>query len=100
MFKQEVPEIYDRIIEIKNIARDPGSRTKISVYSSDSSIDPIGSCVGMRGIRVQSIIKELKGEKIIIIDHHHIKKVASIREVAASIAPVVLVASSATDAPP
>jgi N utilization substance protein A len=67
LFKQEVPEIYDRIIEIKNIARDPGSRTKISVYSSDSSIDPIGSCVGMRGIRVQSIIKELKGEKIDIV---------------------------------
>ena len=67
LFKQEVPEIYDRIIEIKNISRDPGSRTKIVVYSSDSAIDPVGSCVGMRGIRVQTIIKELKGEKIDII---------------------------------
>jgi len=67
LFKQEVPEIYDRIIDIKRIARDPGSRTKIAVYSSDTSIDPVGSCVGIRGVRVQSIIKELKGEKIDII---------------------------------
>ncbi len=67
LFKQEVPEIYDRIIEVKNIARDPGSRTKIAVYSSDPSIDPVGSCVGMRGVRVQAIIKELKGEKIDIV---------------------------------
>jgi len=67
LFKQEVPEIYDRIIEIKNISRDPGSRTKVVVYSSDPSIDPVGSCVGMRGIRVQAVIKELKGEKIDII---------------------------------
>ena len=62
-----MPEIYDRIIEVKNIARDPGSRTKIAVYSSDPSIDPVGSCVGMRGVRVQAIIKELKGEKIDIV---------------------------------
>ena len=67
LFKQEVPEIYDRIIEVKNIARDPGSRTKIAVYSSDPSIDPVGSCVGMMGVRVQAIIKELKGEKIDIV---------------------------------
>ena len=67
LFKQEVPEIYDRIIEIKNITRDPGSRTKAAVYSSDPSIDPIGSCVGMRGVRVQAIIKELKGERIDIV---------------------------------
>ncbi len=67
LFKQEVPEIYDKVIEVKNIARDPGSRTKISVYSTDSSIDPVGSCVGMRGVRVQAIIKELKGEKIDIV---------------------------------
>jgi len=66
-FKQEVPEIYDKIIEIKEIARDPGSRTKIAVYSSDSSIDPVGSCVGVRGARVQAVIKELKGEKIDIV---------------------------------
>ena len=64
---KKYPEIYDRIIEIKNIARDPGSRTKIAVYSSDPSIDPVGSCVGMRGVRVQAIIKELKGEKIDIV---------------------------------
>jgi N utilization substance protein A len=62
-----VPEIYDKVIEVKNIARDPGSRTKISVYSTDSSIDPVGSCVGMRGVRVQAIIKELQGEKIDIV---------------------------------
>lgn len=67
LFKQEVPEIYDKIIEIKNIARDPGSRTKIAVYSSDFAIDPVGSCVGVRGVRVQAVIKELKGEKIDIV---------------------------------
>ncbi|MFQ3307495.1 MAG: N utilization substance protein A [Candidatus Midichloriaceae bacterium] len=67
LFKQEVPEIYDKIIEIKNIARDPGSKTKIAVYSSDFSIDPVGSCVGIRGARVQSIIKELRGERIDIV---------------------------------
>ena len=67
LFAQEVPEIYDRIIEIKAIARDPGSRAKIAVFSSDSSIDPVGSCVGMRGARVQAVINELSGEKIDII---------------------------------
>ncbi len=67
LFAQEVPEIYDRIIEIKAIARDPGSRAKIAVFSSDSSIDPVGSCVGMRGARVQAVINELNGEKIDII---------------------------------
>ena len=67
LFKQEVPEIYDKIIEIKSIAREPGSRTKIAVYSSDHSIDPVGSCVGIRGTRVQAVIKELKGEKVDII---------------------------------
>lgn len=67
LFAQEVPEIYDRIIEIKAIARDPGSRAKIAVFSSDSSIDPVGSCVGMRGARVQAVITELNGEKIDII---------------------------------
>ena len=67
LFKQEVPEIYDKIIEIKSIARDPGSRTKIAVYSSDPSIDPVGSCVGIRGSRVQAVIKELRGEKIDIV---------------------------------
>ena len=67
LFVQEVPEIYDGIIEIKSIARDPGSRAKIAVISKDSSIDPVGACVGMRGSRVQAIVNELQGEKIDII---------------------------------
>ncbi len=67
LFAQEVPEIYDGIIEIKSVARDPGSRAKIAVISSDSSIDPVGACVGMRGSRVQAVVGELQGEKIDII---------------------------------
>lgn len=67
LFSQEVPEIYDGIIEIKGVAREPGSRAKIAVYSNDSSIDPVGSCVGMRGARVQAVIAELQGEKIDIV---------------------------------
>jgi len=67
LFFQEVPEIYDGIIEIKNSARDPGSRAKICVNSKDSSIDPVGACVGMRGSRVQSVVNELHGEKIDIV---------------------------------
>ncbi len=67
LFSQEVPEIYDGIIEIKSVARDPGSRAKIAVISNDSSIDPIGACVGMRGSRVQAVVNELQGEKIDII---------------------------------
>ena len=67
LFFQEVPEIYDGIIEIKSSARDPGSRAKISVSSKDSSIDPVGACVGMRGSRVQSVVNELQGEKIDIV---------------------------------
>jgi N utilization substance protein A len=67
LFAQEVPEVYDRIIEIKAVARDPGSRAKIGVYSRDSSIDPVGACVGMRGSRVQAVVNELQGEKIDII---------------------------------
>ncbi len=67
LFRQEVPEIYDGIIEIKAVARDPGSRAKIAVISSDSSIDPVGACVGMRGSRVQAVVQELQGEKIDII---------------------------------
>ncbi|HKY93664.1 MAG TPA: transcription termination factor NusA, partial [Kiloniellales bacterium] len=67
LFKQEVPEIYDGIIEIKAVARDPGSRAKIAVVSKDSSIDPVGACVGMRGSRVQAVVQELQGEKIDII---------------------------------
>jgi N utilization substance protein A len=67
LFTQEVPEIYDGIIEIKAVARDPGSRAKIAVLSHDSSIDPIGACVGMRGSRVQAVVQELQGEKVDII---------------------------------
>ena len=67
LFAQEVPEIYDGIIEIKAVARDPGSRAKIAVLSRDSGIDPVGACVGMRGSRVQAVVAELQGEKIDII---------------------------------
>ncbi len=67
LFAQEVPEIYDSIIEIKAVARDPGSRAKIAVISNDSGIDPVGACVGMRGSRVQAVVAELQGEKIDII---------------------------------
>ncbi len=67
LFKMEVPEIYENIIEIKAVARDPGSRAKIAVISYDNSIDPVGACVGMRGSRVQAVVNELQGEKIDII---------------------------------
>jgi N utilization substance protein A len=68
LFTQEVPEIYDGIITIKSVARDPGSRAKIAVYTEDGSIDPVGACVGMRGSRVQAVVNELQGEKIDIIN--------------------------------
>ena len=67
LFTQEVPEIYDGIIEMKSVARDPGSRAKVAVLSNDSGIDPVGACVGMRGSRVQAVVGELQGEKIDII---------------------------------
>ncbi|RCL03789.1 MAG: N utilization substance protein A [Candidatus Tokpelaia sp. JSC161] len=67
LFTMEVPEIYDGIVEIKAVARDPGSRAKIAVISRDASIDPVGACVGMRGSRVQAVVAELQGEKIDII---------------------------------
>jgi transcription termination/antitermination protein NusA len=67
LFAQEVPEIYDGIVEIRAVARDPGSRAKIAVISRDSSVDPVGACVGMRGSRVQAVVNELQGEKIDII---------------------------------
>src|ERR1700752_5123547 len=67
MFAQEVPEIYDGIVEVKAVARDPGSRAKIAVISRESSVDPVGACVGMRGSRVQAVVNELQGEKIDII---------------------------------
>jgi N utilization substance protein A len=67
LFEQEVPEVYDGVIEIKAVARDPGSRAKIGVMSHDSAIDPVGACVGMRGSRVQAVVNELAGEKIDIV---------------------------------
>jgi len=67
LFRQEVPEIYDGVMEVKSVARDPGSRAKIAVISRDSSIDPVGACVGMRGSRVQAVVQELGGERIDII---------------------------------
>lgn len=67
LFSQEVPEIYDGVVEIKSVARDPGSRAKIAVLSSDAAIDPVGACVGMRGARVQAVVNELQGEKVDII---------------------------------
>ncbi len=67
LFFQEVPEIYDGVIVVKSVARDPGSRAKISVYTEDSTIDPVGACVGMRGSRVQAVVNELQGEKIDIV---------------------------------
>jgi N utilization substance protein A len=67
LFAQEVPEIYDGIVEVRAVARDPGSRAKIAVVSRDSSVDPVGACVGMRGSRVQAVVNELQGEKIDII---------------------------------
>ena len=67
LFHQEVPEIYEGVIEVKSVARDPGSRAKISVYTQDSTIDPVGACVGMRGSRVQAVVNELQGEKIDIV---------------------------------
>ena len=67
LFHQEVPEIYEGIIQVKSVARDPGSRAKISVYTQDSTIDPVGACVGMRGSRVQAVVNELQGEKIDIV---------------------------------
>lgn len=68
LFAQEVPEIYDGVIEIKGVARDPGSRAKMAVYTEDPSIDPVGSCVGVRGSRVQAVVDELQGEKIDVIN--------------------------------
>ncbi len=67
LFFQEVPEIYEGVITVKSVARDPGSRAKISVYTEDSTIDPVGACVGMRGSRVQAVVNELQGEKIDIV---------------------------------
>ena len=68
LFELEIPEIYEGVIEIKSVSRDPGSRSKIAVYSPNENIDPVGSCVGQKGIRIQNIINELHGEKIDVIE--------------------------------
>ena len=67
LFEQEVPEVHDGIVEIRSISREPGSRTKISVYSNDKDVDPVGACVGQNGSRVDAIVNELRGEKIDIV---------------------------------
>jgi N utilization substance protein A len=67
LFEQEVPEIYEAIVEIRQCAREPGGRAKVAVYSKDSDVDPVGACVGMKGTRVQSVVQELRGEKIDIV---------------------------------
>ena len=68
MLEIEIPEIYEGIIEVKSVSRDPGKRCKVAVYSQDENIDPVGSCVGQKGIRIQNIINELNGEKIDVIE--------------------------------
>ena len=68
LFEFEIPEIYEGLIEIKSVSRDPGSRCKVAVYSTNPDIDPVGSCVGQKGIRIQNIINELNGEKIDVIE--------------------------------
>ena len=68
LFEVEIPEIYEGLIEIKSVSRDPGSRSKVAVYSKDENIDPVGSCVGQKGVRIQNIINELNGEKIDVIE--------------------------------
>jgi N utilization substance protein A len=70
LFEQEVPEIYDGRVEIKAIAREAGARSKVAVLARQQGIDPVGSCVGMRGVRIQNIVNELNGEKIDVIEWH------------------------------
>ena len=70
LFELEIPEIYEGLIEIKSVSRDPGRRCKVAVYSQNENIDPVGSCVGQKGIRIQNIINELNGEKIDVIEWH------------------------------
>ncbi|WP_447582093.1 transcription termination factor NusA [Anaplasma marginale] len=67
LFKQEIPEVYDGIVSIKALARDPGSRSKVAVFSSDKNVDPVGACIGARGVRIQNIVSELHGEKIDVV---------------------------------
>ena len=68
LFELEIPEIYEGLIEVKSVSRDPGSRAKVAVYSKNENIDPVGSCVGQKGVRIQNIINELNGEKIDVIE--------------------------------
>ena len=68
LFEFEIPEIYEGLIEIKSVSRDPGYRSKVAVYSKNENIDPVGSCVGQKGVRIQNIINELNGEKIDVIE--------------------------------
>ncbi|MEM8936779.1 MAG: transcription termination factor NusA [Pseudomonadota bacterium] len=91
LFEQEVPEVYDGVIEIKAVARDPGSRAKIGVHSNDGGIDPVGACVGMRGSRVQAVVNELGGEKIDIVPWSEIDATFVVNALApAEVAKVVL----------
>ena len=69
LFELEVPEIHDGVVEIKSVAREPGMRSKMSVYTADSNVDPVGACVGHKGMRVQTIVNELRGEKIDIVKY-------------------------------
>ena len=69
LFELEVPEIHDGVVEIKSVAREPGMRSKISVFTADSNVDPVGACVGHKGMRVQTIVNELRGEKIDIVKY-------------------------------
>ena len=68
LFQLEIPEIYEGLIEVKSVSRDPRSRCKVAVASADENIDPVGSCVGQKGVRIQNIINELNGEKIDVIE--------------------------------
>ena len=68
LFELEIPEIYEGLIEVKSVSRDPGNRSKVAVYSKNQNIDPVGSCVGQKGVRIQNIINELNGEKIDVIE--------------------------------
>jgi len=88
LFELEIPEIYEGLIELKAISRDPGSRSKIAVYSKDENIDPVGSCVGQKGTRIQNIIKELNGEKIDVIEWDEDKSIF----IAAALLPATVLA--------
>ncbi|MFH1011272.1 MAG: transcription termination factor NusA, partial [bacterium] len=90
LFELEVPEIYDNIIEIKGIAREPGDRTKIAVLSNDKRIDPVGACVGMKGVRIQAIVREINNEKIDVI-HWHLDPETFIKRAMAPATPLMVI---------